>query len=643
MTASTLTTTEPAKRAWRRNRAALLRTLLSPPPKLTVSAWADAYRVLSRESSAEPGRWRTDRAPYQRGIMDALSDPLIERVVFMKPSQVGATEILNNIVGFYVDQDPAPILVVQPNVDPMAKAWSTDRLAPMLRDTPRLRGKVRDPRSRDSGNTKLHKIFPGGHITVVGANSAAGLASRPIRIALFDEVDRYPASAGSEGDPIALGVQRTATFWNRKIFLASTPTLKGLSRIEVAYLEGDQQQYHVACVHCSGLQLLTWSQLRWDEGRPETAQYVCLHCAATIPETAKMPMLERGRWIAQAPGRRTASFHLNALYSTWARWPDLATEWLEAQNNQQRLQVFVNTKLGETWEERGGGLEPGLISGRKEAYAAEVPTGVGLLTMGVDVQDDRLEYVVRGWGAGEESWLIAFERILGDTARPFGKQGSPWNDLEQVRLRSWKAESGQTVKIFATGVDSGFQTDAVYAYCGPRYGQRTYALKGSSSPGKPLVPRRPTRNNKARIPLFEVGTNNAKDIIHGMLRISEKGQRYMHLPDPIPAEWPQQVTSERKIRKKLPSGKWVSAWVLPIGARNEALDCEAYALVALRLTPVRMAELAKMAERLAVPVEKRDDPPPPEPDAPQAPPPDEPEPPRPVGRRPRARFRVKSW
>ena len=196
-------------------------TVLSPPPELTVSQWADEYRRLSPEASAEPGRWNTDRAPYQREIMDAINDARCEEVIIMSSAQVGKTELILNIIGYYIDYDPSPILVLQPTRD-MAETFSKDRLAPMLRDTPALKGKVKDARSRDSGNTILHKTFPGGHITMVGANSAAGLASRPIKIVLMDEVDRYPASAGTEGDPIKLAEKRTTTFWNRKNCLLYT-------------------------------------------------------------------------------------------------------------------------------------------------------------------------------------------------------------------------------------------------------------------------------------------------------------------------------------------------------------------------------------------------------------------------------------
>ena len=216
------------------------RTLFAPPPELKVSDWSDQERRLSPEASAEPGQWLTSRAEYQRGIMDAFSDPNIEMVVIMSSAQVGKTEILNNVIGYHVSQDPSPMLVVQPTLD-MAQTWSKDRLAPMLRDTPILQGLVKDPRARDSGNTTLHKIFPGGHITSCGANSPSSLASRPVRIVLCDEVDRYPVSAGSEGDPVSLARKRATTFWNRKIGLFSTPTNKGNSRIESAFEESDKR------------------------------------------------------------------------------------------------------------------------------------------------------------------------------------------------------------------------------------------------------------------------------------------------------------------------------------------------------------------------------------------------------------------
>ena len=284
---------------------------LEPPPKLTVSEWADLNRRLSSEASAEAGDWRTDRAPYQRALLDALTpNSPWERVVFMSSSQVGKTECLNSFVGYIIDRDPGPVLVVQPRVED-GEAWSKDRLAPMLRDTPCLHGKVADVRSRDANNRVLHKRFQGGSITIAGANSPAGLAMRPIRYVLLDEVDRYPPSAGTEGDPVSLAVKRSTTWWNRKILLVSTPTVKGASRIESWWLRSNQQSYWVPCPECGAHQVLVWPSVEWPQGQPEDAKYRCAHCAALIPSHRKAWMLARGEWRAAvasaAPRRRLAA------------------------------------------------------------------------------------------------------------------------------------------------------------------------------------------------------------------------------------------------------------------------------------------------------------------------------------------------
>ena len=523
--------------------------------------------------------------------MDALADPLVERIVFKKAAQVGATEILNNIVGFHIDQDPAPILVIQPNVDPMAKAWSMDRLAPMLRDTPVLTGKVREPRSRESGNTILHKVFPGGHLTVVGANSPAGLAARPIRILLCDEIDRFPLSSGSEGDPVELGHQRTRTFWNRKEYFCSTPTLKGFSRIELLYAESDQRRFYVPCPHCGAAQTLTWRNMVWEHDAPDTASYRCEACGKPIDEAQKSALLQGGEWRAEQPGSRTAGFHINALYSPWARWADLVRDWLAAQQDVSRLQVFVNTVLGEEWEERGGALDWEGLLGRRESYAAQVPRGVGLLTCGVDVQDDRLEATVVGWGAGEESWRIHRAVLLGDP-----EKADVWQQLDTLLGRTWQHEAGTTLLIDTTCVDSGAHTDAVYRYAKARYGRRVYPVKGSSSPGAPLVNLRPSVNNRQRVRLFFVGTDTAKDTLYGRFKITQAGPLFCHFPvaDWCDEAYFNQLTAERLLRRQV-HGRWTRRYELPRGTRNEALDCEVYALVAQRLSRVPVERLGLAA------------------------------------------------
>lgn len=562
-----------ARREWVKRRAALVRAALAPPPRLTVSEWADRYRHLSRESSAEPGRWVTDRAPYQRGILDAFSDPLIEKVVVMSSAQVGKTEIVNNVVGYFIDRDPAPILVLQPTQQ-MGEAWSKDRLAPMLRDTPRLRGKVKDPRARDSGNTLLHKSFPGGHITISGANSAASLASRPIRVVLCDEVDRYPASAGTEGDPVGLATKRTSTFWNRKLGEFSTPTVKKFSRIEQSFEHSDRRRFHAPCPHCEHMQTLRWENLQWENGDPETAAYACESCGCLIEENSKPEMLRRGVWVAENPGHRTAGFHLNALYSPWARWPELVREFLEAKGNPERLKVFVNTVLGETWEEAGERVSTESLAARKHAYRAQVPEGVGLLTAGVDVQGDRLEIKVKGWGRGEESWLVHWEQLFGDPGRE-----EVWQQLEELLTREWKHEGGAVLRIMAACIDSGgHHTENVYRFVKPRQSRKVWAVKGSSQPGRPLVGR-PSRANKHGVKLLPIGTDTAKDAIFTRLKVLEPGPLYMHFPEWLDDEYFAQLTSEKVVTRYV-KGRPIRSYE-KTRPRNEALDLEVYAMAAL--------------------------------------------------------------
>jgi len=379
---------------------------LNPPPVLTVSEWADEHRRLSPEASAEPGQWNTDRAPFQRAIMDAWNDPGVHTVVFMKSAQVGATEVLGNILGYIIDQDPGPALVLQPTLE-MGEAWSKDRLAPMLRDCPSLTNKVGSPRSKDSDNTLRHKAFPGGHLTVVGANSPAGLASRPIRYVLADEVDRYPVSAGTEGDPLSLAVKRTTTFHNRKVMIASTPTIRGMSRVEAEFEKSDQQYLHLPCPHCGAMQRLVWAQVKWPKDTPEEAHYECEHCHGRIDDKHKPAMLALGEWTPESEFSGIRGFHINELYSPWVRFADIATAFLRAKRAPETLRTWVNTALGETWEEAGEELDPDGLFNRQEGFETP-PDPVLVLTAGVDVQDDRLEGEVKAWGNGRESWGVEY-------------------------------------------------------------------------------------------------------------------------------------------------------------------------------------------------------------------------------------------
>lgn len=570
---------------------------LTPPPDLTVSEWADAHRALSSESSAEPGIWRTDRAPYQRGIMDAFTDEGIHTVVVMSSAQVGKSEFLLNAIGYYASQDPAPLLMLQPTLQ-MGEAFSKDRVAPMFRDTPTLRHLIGEVRTKDSANTLLHKKFPGGHLTIAGANSAAGLASRPIRIVLADEVDRYPVSAGSEGDPLNLAKKRTATFHNRKIALTSTPTVKGASRIEMAYQESDQRRYYVPCLSCGTYQPLEWQNLRWEKGAEDRPWYECDHCGGQHTERDKMPMLRGGRWVAEAVAPGVAGFHLNELYSPWRKWSEMVFDFLEAKKDSELLRVFVNTSLGETFEEEGDGVEPSGLYARREHYGAEVPSGGLVLVAGVDVQDEYLVCQVRAYGHGEESWSIANRVIHGDPGRD-----KVWADLDDIILNGrWRHEGGQDLRVAATCIDSGgHHTQRVYDYVRTRKQSRVFAIKGMAGFGRPMVsapsPKRHGRERR-KADLFTLGVDEIKSLIYTRLGQAEPGAGYLHFPitDEFGEEFFAQLGAEQ-VRTKFVRGVPRREWV-QIRKRNEALDTTVYAHAAvILLNPNYSAIEERLGER----------------------------------------------
>jgi phage terminase large subunit GpA-like protein len=573
---------------------------LKPPPRLTVSQWADANRYLSAESSADRGKWRTDRAPYQRGMMDALSDPSIETVVIMSSAQIGKTEVINNIIGFYIDQDPSPILVIMPTLE-MGEAWSKDRLSPMLRDTPCLRGKLRDAKSKDSGNTLLHKVFNQGHITIAGANSPASLSSRPIRIVCCDEVDRYPQSAGAEGDPVNLAFKRATTFWNRKRILTSTPTIRGASRIESAYEASDQRRFYVPCPRCDQMQVLQWRNLRWPDKAPDAAYYECGSCRAPIHETEKMELLRRGVWVPEKPGSNVAGFHISELYSPWVAWAEMAKGFIEAKKLPETLKTWINTSLGETWEEEGEILDGEPLYNRREDYEAEVPAEVAVLTAGVDVQDDRIEFEVVGFAKDAVTYGIDYVTIRGNPATP-----EPWIELDRALMKKYTHELGTSLGIACAFVDSGgHHTQQVYRFCKPRSARWVYAVKGVSGAAKPIAGR-PTKLRSGAL-LFPIGVDTAKENLYSHLRLEDFGPGYCHFPK-LPQydiEYFRQLTAE-KIETKYKNGFPTKVWVKR-RPRNEALDCRVYAMAALEARRVdldrAMASLKSRANKLANPPE----------------------------------------
>lgn len=509
--------------------------------------------------------------------MDAVADPLVREIWVMKSAQVGWTEILNNVIGFHVDQEHAPMLLVQPTLE-MAEAWSKDRLAPMVRDTPALRDKIADPKTRDSGNTLLHKSFTGGRLTIAGANSPAGLAARAIRIVLFDEVDRFPASAGTEGDPISLGIKRTQTFWNRKVLAGSTPTIKGSSRIEQGFEQSDQRHYFVPCTHCGEFQRLVWSQVHWPEGQPAEAVYVCQHCGVELTEADKPVMVARGEWRSSKPFDGSAGFHISELYSPWSTWAGMAESFVRAKRLPETLQTWINTSLGETWEDAGEKLEPQGLLSRREAYnATSLPPGVLLITIGVDTQDDRLEVTVWGWGTDEEAWRIEHIVLKGDP----GTQAL-WHELDELLRRRFHTDDGRELVIEACAVDSGGHfTEQVYRYCAARRRFRVWAVKGIGGQGKLAWPKKASKAKVGQV--YLVGVDTVKEVLYQRLRrVTEPGPGYVHFDASTDEDWLEQLTSETVVYR-ITQGRKTRVWrPKQTGIRQEALDATVYAYCALQ-------------------------------------------------------------
>ena len=551
---------------------------LELPPKQTISEWADANRKLSSESSAEPGDWNTSRAEYQRGIMDAISDINCTEVTIVASSQVGKTEMINNAVGYYIDKDPCPILLLQPNLD-VAKSWSTDRLAPMLRDTPCLQGKVSD--SKDSGNTVLHKSFPGGHITMAGANSAASLASRPIRVVMLDEIDRYPLSAGKEGDPVKLAIKRTTTFWNRKIVKCSTPTIAGMSKIDLSFGQSDMRFFMVPCPHCGKFQRLEWANVKWEkkdtvEESAKTAAYACTHCGTLWNDVERWHAISLGHWEATKPFHGHAGFSLWEGYSPWVRLEEIVQNFLEAKDDPEALKTFINTSLGQVWEDKGERVEDDKLLARREVYE-NAPPEVVVITAGVDVQDDRLEVERIGWTVNNQSYGLGKVVLLGDPAA-----ARIWEELDELLQTPIKHDLVGEMQISACCIDSGYLTQQVGKFCQERWSRRVWAIKGMPGEGRPILKRAPGKIKKLNLEFFLVGVDTVKDVVYSRLKIDDpQAAGYCHFNMSYDDNHFKQLTAE-EAKTSYVKGRKIRYYALRPGRkRNEALDIFGYSLAAL--------------------------------------------------------------
>ena len=595
---------------------------LQPDANLTVSEWADRHRWLSSRASAEPGRYRTARTPYMREIMDALSPASpVQRVVFMKAAQVGATEAGNCFIGFVMHHAPGPMLAVQPTVE-LAKRNSRQRIDPLIEESPELRERVKPARSRDAGNTMLSKEFAGGILIMTGANSAVGLRSTPARYIFLDEVDAYPASADEEGDPVTLAEARSLTFAHRrKVFLVSTPTIRGLSRIEREYEASDQRRYHVPCPHCGLMQWLRFERLRWDKGRPETAEYHCEGCDTAIAEHHKTAMLEGGEWRATAIAAdpTTVGYHLSALYSPigWLSWARIARAHEAAQGNDEAMRAFRNTVLGETWFETGEAPDWQRLADRREAWTpGTVPVGGLFLTAGADVQKDRIEVDVWAWGRGLESWLVDHIVIEGGPGDP-----ACWQNLTDLLGRTWAHASGQHLTIARLAIDTGYETSAVYGWARAVGFAQVAPVKGLEGFNRASPVTGPTyvdatiggKRLRRGARLWTVATSTFKAETYRFLRQDRPTREEqdagtscppgtIHLPEWAEGEWLKQLTAEQLTTVKTRRGFTKLEWQ-KLRERNEALDARVYARAAAWITGADRwpdAKWEELARQLAV-------------------------------------------
>ncbi|MEC0171157.1 phage terminase large subunit family protein [Paenibacillus graminis] len=556
--------------------------VLRPPEKLTVSEWADKYRVLDSKTSAEPGQWSTDRTPYLRGIMDSFTDPRVEEVIFLKPTQVGGTECLNNMLGYIISQDPNPVMVVYPN-EKLAQFTSENRLQPMVKLSPALSSRFHENQSKD-----LELQFDGMYVVVAGAASPAGLSSLPARYLLMDEVDKYPRAIGKEADPRSLARERTRTFPNnRKIMQTSTPTVRS-GPIWTAWEKAHaKMQYYVPCPHCGEYQTLIFKKIKFDSTLdPEVirtaAHYECSHCQGVIRDSHKPAMLRAGEWRTldgSTKRKRKTGYWLNALYSPWVRFGDAAVEFLTSKRaGAEELQNFVNSWLAEPWENTQVNLSSTKVLEKTSGYdEGVVPDRTILLTAGVDVQKDRMYYSIRAWGEGMTSHNIRHGVV------------ETWAQIEDAMNISYMSRDGTEHFVNLCAVDSGYNADDTYDFCAANP-EWAVAVKGNSRP-MPAKYRLTKIDREDRglfgISLYLVDGGYFKDFISGRLSRSPDQAGGWYVYEGCDEEYAEQVTAEHKIKERS-GGREVEVWRPKTAhADNHYLDCEVYAAFAADCLGIR--------------------------------------------------------
>jgi phage terminase large subunit GpA-like protein len=571
-----------------------------PDPDLKVWEWADKYRTLPQVSCSEPGQWRTARVPFMYEVMACLSPSHpCKRVCLMKGSQISGTEVGNNWVGFNIGHAPGPMLMVLPTLE-MAKRSSLQRISPMIKACPTLNEKIAPARERDSNNTTLAKSFPGGLLVMSGANSPASARSMSVRYLFLDEVDEY-RTVCPQGDFVALLEKRCQTYARRKIFFCSTPLLKGFSRIETEFLGSDQRYYNIHCPECGFLQVLKWEGIKFERDKEYKlvgdAAYLCMECGCLIPESKKTGMFADGKWISTNAKGAYPGFHLSSLYSPigWFSWNELVQDFLDFRKDRsvEKQQTWTNTALGETWETQGNVLDPSNLHLRREGYDTILPKGCCVITAAADIQGDRIEVELKGWGRGRESWGLAYKIIK---IKPTKREA--WKELDEFLLRQFTHESGAIIGVSGACIDSGYLPHEVYSFTKPREARHIYATKGSSIMGSPFVSR-PKTNNSLDAKLFHIGTETGKSTLFSNLQLEDYGPGFCHFNQSYDIEYFKQLTAEKQVTIFVKGQSYLGFKKIH-GRANEAIDINVLCSAALSILNVDIDSIADRIQGINV-------------------------------------------
>jgi len=555
-----------------------------PDPRLTVSEWSDTYRILTSEASAEAGRWRTDRTPYLKEIMDVMSptDPT-QQVKVIKGTQLGFSSIADNIAMCYLDFYPCPILYILPT-ETLAKGTSKRRITPSIRAIPHLAKKVTGGKSKADVGEVYNKAVAGGSLSLGWSNSTASFRSFSARVVILDDCDGY--GSFGEGDVMELGKARADAFANKKIYINSTPTIVGKSNIDLEFDDSDQREYDMPCPDCNELMPFKWEYMHYavdKKGRLDGDVLCgCPNCGTMIPEYKKTNMMLNGVWQPRNEGHSHKGYKLSSFYSPlgWLGWNEIATEFIKAHKlmltgDARLMQVWQNTRNAQAWMEQLDGVDITNPHERVEEYGCVVPDEVLIITAGVDTQDDRFEVEILGHGRNGETYSIDYKAIAGDPQFKETQQ-----QLDFYLSQHFKRKDGNLMKIYGTAIDTGgHRTKAVYEYCKARANQNIFAIKGANTTTAPITNKTIDQMIPNELTLFSIGVHTLKDNFYANLGITEKGANYCHFPnkDVYNKKYFNMLTAEKRDDK----GKYVK-----VRTRNEALDVRVYALAVLSITKI---------------------------------------------------------